>query len=73
MESITETPDHLPTFRNPVPSNITCLAGGEEMLKIGPEGFWVRGVKVPQDEQEALAVYNAFKQWIAWASLEGQY
>jgi len=55
------------------PSNITCLAGGEEMLRIGPEGFWVRGVKVPQDEQEALAVYNAFKQWMAWASLEGQY
>lgn len=55
------------------PSNITCFAGGEEMLKIGPDGFWVRGVKVEQDAGEALAVYNAFKQWMAWTRLEGQY
>ena len=54
------------------PNVITCLAGGEEMLKIGPDGFWVRGVKVPQDDQEALAVYNAFKQWMAWTSLQGR-
>lgn len=51
------------------PSTITCLAGGEEMLRIGPEGFWVRGVKVEHDEREAQAVYNAFKQWMAWMSL----
>lgn len=55
------------------PNTITCLAGGSEMLRVGPDGFWVRGVKVEQDEQEAQAVYNAFKQWLAWASLEGQY
>ena len=53
------------------PNNITCLAGGEEMLRIGPDGFYVRGVKVPQNDQEALAVYNAFKQWMAWMSLQG--
>ena len=52
---------------------ITCQAGGTEMLRVGPNGFWVRGIKVPQDEQEAQAVYNAFKQWMAWASLEGRY
>ena len=55
------------------PNAITCVAGGEEMLKIGPEGFWVRGVQVPQDDQEAQAVYNAFKQWMAWTSLQGRY
>lgn len=54
---------------NTQPNTITCLAGGEEMLRVGPEGFWVRGVKVPQDEGEAQAVYNAFKQWMAWMSL----
>jgi hypothetical protein len=43
------------------------------MLRVGPDGFWVRGQKVPQDDQEAQAVYNAFKQWMAWASLEGRY
>jgi hypothetical protein len=52
------------------PNNITCLAGGEEMLRVGPDGFWVRGVKVEQDAQEAQAVYNAFKQWMAWTSLQ---
>ena len=61
------------SFRDPVPSNITCLAGGVEMLRVGPDGFWVRGVKVPQDDNEALAVYNAFKQWMAWSSLQGTY
>jgi hypothetical protein len=66
-------PQQSVSFRDPVPSNIICLAGGEEMLKVGPDGFWVRGVRVPQDDQEAQAVYNAFKQWMAWASLEGRY
>lgn len=55
------------------PNSITCMAGGAEMLKIGPDGFWVRGVKVPQDDQEAMAVYNAFKQWMAWTSLQEIY
>jgi hypothetical protein len=45
------------------------MAGGTEMLKIGPEGFWVRGVKVAQDEREAEAVYNAFKQWLVWSEM----
>lgn len=52
------------------PNTITCMAGGEEMLRVGPDGFWVRGVKVAQDAGEAEAVYNAFKQWMAWNYLE---
>jgi len=55
------------------PNTIVCQAGGVEMLRVGPNGFWVRGQKVPQDDQEAQAVYNAFKQWMAWASLGGRY
>jgi hypothetical protein len=45
------------------------LAGGEEMLRVGPEGFWVRGVKVPQDDREAQAVYKAFKEFLTWSQL----
>ena len=56
-----------------LPNTITCLAGGREMLRVGPDGFWVRGQKVPQDSNEAQAVYNAFKQWMAWTSLQGRY
>lgn len=41
----------------------------DEMLKITPDGFYVRGVKVPQDEREAESVYKTFHQWLTWATL----
>ncbi len=43
-----------------------------EWLKITPEGFWVRGVKVPQDDKEAVTVYNAFKEFLTWANMTRQ-
>ena len=56
------------------PSNtISCMAGGEEMLRVTPDGFWVRGVKVSQDDNEAQLVYNAFKAWMTWAQLNKDY
>jgi len=51
------------------PNTITCLAGGEEMLRIGPDGFWVRGVRVEQDDREAEIVYNAMKEFLTWTQL----
>lgn len=59
----------------PVTSNIVFHTGttGDALLKISDEGFWVRGVKVPQDDKEAEAVYNAFKEWMLWSSLTRQY
>ena len=51
------------------PNTITCLAGGEEMLRVGPDGFWVRGVKVEQDDREAQIVYNAMKEFLTWNQL----
>jgi hypothetical protein len=45
------------------------MAGSEEMLKIGPDGFWVRGVKVKQDDKEAEIVYNAMKEFLTWSQL----
>lgn len=44
----------------------------EEMLRICPDGFYVRGVKVPVDDKEAETVYNSFQQWLVWAQLQGQ-
>lgn len=32
----------------------------EEMLRISPDGFWVRGVKIEQGPEEAKKVYEAF-------------
>jgi hypothetical protein len=51
------------------PNTITCLAGGQEMLRVGPDGFWVRGVKVEQDDKEAKIVYNAMKEFLTWSQL----
>jgi len=47
----------------PINQEVVLSAGGEEMIKITPEGFWVRGVKVEQDSKEAQAVYEAFRRW----------
>ena len=57
----------------PTANTISCMAGGAEMLRVSPEGFWVRGKKVAQDDREAQIVYNAFKAWMAWAQLNKDY
>lgn len=50
-------------------SNVSCWAGGVEMLRVAQDGFYVRGEKVPADDKEAATVYNAFKQFLVWAEL----
>ncbi len=52
-------------------SEIKFMAGtpSTEMLRVGKDGFYVRGVKVTQDDKEAETVYNAFKAWMVWAEL----
>jgi len=52
---------------------ITCMAAGEEMLRVSPDGFWVRGIRVKQDQNEAETVYQAFKAWMTWAQLNRDY
>ena len=54
-------------------NTITCMAGGEEMLKVSDKGFWVRGVRVELDEQEAQKVYEGFKAWMMWAQMTRDY
>ena len=34
------------------------------ILKISKEGFWIRGIKVEQNENEAELVYNEFLQYL---------
>jgi hypothetical protein len=50
-------------------NSLTMIAGGTEMMRVAPDGFYVRGVRVPADEKEAEIVYNAFKQFLVWAEL----
>jgi hypothetical protein len=52
--------------------SFTVIAGGTEMLRVAPDGFYIRGERVPQDDKEAETVYNAFKQFLVWAELKRQ-
>jgi hypothetical protein len=49
--------------------NVTFNTGSDELLRIAKDGFYVRGVKIEQDEKEAEKVYNAFHQWLTWSTL----
>lgn len=56
-----------------IKNEISFTGGGEEMLRISKDGFYIRGERVPADKKEAQAVYTAFKQWLNWAILNGQF
>jgi hypothetical protein len=63
-----------PVLSKPVitmtPNNaITLHSSGIEMLRISEDGFYVRGVKLEQDDKEIEQVYNCFKEWLAWSAL----
>jgi hypothetical protein len=53
-------------------NDISLTAAGNEMLRVAKDGFYVRGVRVEADAKEAKAVYEAFKQWMTYAILNGE-
>ena len=48
---------------------VTFNVNSNEMLRIDESGFWIRGQRVEVDDQEAVQVYKAFKEWLVWAQL----
>lgn len=68
----TYDPDGPYQFHKEVLNTVTFYCGEDEMLRFSDKGFWVRGVEVEQNDKEAEYVYNAFKQWLTWAQLNGQ-
>jgi len=55
----------------PIQNTLTfsnCQNGGE-MLKIAPDGFYVRGEKISQDADEARKVYDTFILWLRTTGL----
>ena len=50
-------------------NSISFHSAGVEMLRVSPDGFYVRGVKLDQDDTEAQIVYNSFKEWLTWQQL----
>ena len=58
------------SIRENTPPNSIVLNGGDvEMLRVAKDGFYVRGVKVPVDDNEAAAVYKAFKEFLVYHAL----
>jgi hypothetical protein len=55
------------------PSNVTLISGTTEMLRVAQDGFYVRGVKVEADDNEAAAVYRAFKEFLIYHALTKEY
>ena len=54
-------------------STISFRGGTSEMLRVAKDGFYIRGIRVNQDEKEAELVYNTFHQWLTWATLNRDY
>ena len=54
-------------------NSITLNSNKSEMLRVVKDGFYIRGVKIEQDDKEAEKVYNAFHQWLTWATLTRNY
>ena len=50
-------------------NEITLHSGETEMLRIAEDGFYIRGVKLKQDDKEIKEVYNCFKEWLTWSTL----
>jgi hypothetical protein len=63
-------PDPVLTVSAPGELNaVTFFSNGVEVLKCSDNGFWIRGKKLEQDDNEARIVYNSFKEWLTWQQL----
>ena len=72
MDNTTQFEPYL-TVNDNKPSTIVLNSNMTEMLRVAHDGFYVRGVKIEQDEKEAEKVYNAFHQWLTWTTLNRTY
>jgi hypothetical protein len=57
------------TYSDSFQNSVAFYAGGEEMLRLSPEAFYVRGKKIALDDNEARIVYNSFREWLTWQQL----
>ena len=53
--------------------SITFKSDSTEMLRIAKDGFYIRGIRINQDDKESEIVYNAFHRWLTWATLTKDY
>lgn len=73
MSNFAFSPETQPTpvlaISAPPENNIIFNAGTVEMLRVSEDGFYVRGQKIPVDDSEGLAVYRAFRNFLAYHAL----
>jgi hypothetical protein len=62
-------PTPVLSVTSPPENNIVFHSSKAEILRVAEDGFYVRGVKVPVDEEEAAAVYRAFKEFLVYHAL----
>jgi len=74
-EMMVTTPQPTPVLSVSAPpqNNIIFHSSKSEILRVAEDGFYVRGVKVPVDENEAAAVYKAFKSFLVHHALTKEY
>jgi hypothetical protein len=52
-----------------IENSVIMYAAGAEMLRVAPDGFYVRGTRLEVDENESLSVYKAFKSFLVYQGL----
>lgn len=62
-------PQPVISMSPPPENNIIFNVKDQELLRIGIDGFYVRGVRVEADDKEAAEVYRAFKQFLVETAL----
>ena len=57
----------LKTNDKPVVDNSVnfMIDNNEEIMAIRQDGFYIRGVKLEQDDKEAKKVYDTFCEWLS--------
>jgi hypothetical protein len=71
--TIQPAPTPVLSVSAPPQNNIIFHSNKSEILRVAEDGFYVRGVKVPVDDNEAAAVYKAFKSFLVHHALTKEY
>ena len=53
------------SFGNAARSSFEFIGNGEHSVRIASDGFYVRGVKLEQDETEARRLFDAFTEYFS--------
>lgn len=58
---------------NSMEDSIRFVIDQEEMIRMDPTGFYVKGRQVADDPKEAALIYKAFKEFVVYHQLTKTY